>query len=148
MEFNNVSKEYSDGGWNPGIFCGFLIDSEDHATHDLMENEPIAALIIDIDKPLHSKLAGSSLYKELVRELKLPNGWKLSNRIVDCKNENPWHPLIIYRNLSDFIGNTTTLEQQGEVFFEQMSELQNALINSRTFFAFCEEMQKSYEESL
>lgn len=148
LEFNNVSKEYSDGGWNPGIFCGFLIDSEDHGTHDLMGNEPIAALIIDIDEPLHSKLVSSSLYKELVCELMLPNGWKLSNRIVDNKNENLWHPLIIYQNLSDFIGNRTTLEQQSEMFFEQMSELQNALINSRTFFAFCEEMLKSYEESL
>ncbi|NOH31084.1 PD-(D/E)XK nuclease family protein [Vibrio mediterranei] len=149
LEFNNVSTEYpEEGGWNPGVFCGFLIDCEDHVTHDLMKKEPLAVLIIDVDKPLHSKLTSSSLYKELVRELTLPNGWKLSDRIVDSKNENPWHPLIVYRSLSGFIGNTTTLGQQAEVFFEQMSGLQNALINSRTFLAFCEEMQKSYEESL
>ncbi|WGW00168.1 hypothetical protein QF117_20165 [Vibrio sp. YMD68] len=148
LEFNNVTQEYDEGGWAPGLFCGFLIDSADHCVEDIMPNEPLAALIVDIDDPLHSKLNSRGLYEKLVNEICLPNGWKLSDRVTQNNNENPWHPLIIYRSLSDFIGHASTPEQQSETFFTQMKELQKALINTNSFVAFCKEMHHIYEESL
>ncbi|WP_330960563.1 PD-(D/E)XK nuclease family protein [Photobacterium sp. 53610] len=146
LEFNNVTQEYEEGGWNPGVFCGFLIEGEDHDMNDLMPNEPLAVLILDIDKPLHAVMKTSAHYKRLVNGLTPPIGWNLSDRITENKNGNPWHPLVFYRTLSDFIGNAVTLEQQSETFFKQMVELQQVLLNCDSFVTFCKEMHLRYEE--
>lgn len=148
LEFNNVAKEYEEGGWSPGIFCGFLIEGEDHGMNGLMPNEPLAVLIMDIDKPLHAVIETSAHYKTLVSGLTPPMGWYLSDRITENKNENPWHPLVFYRTLSDFIGNAVTLEQQSETFFKQMSELQQVLLNCDSFVLFCKEMHLRHEENV
>lgn len=141
-----VSLEYEEGGWNPGIFCGFLIEGEDHGMKDLMPNEPLAVLIMDIDKPLHAVMKTSAYYKTLVNEVTLPMGWYLSDQTTENQNVNPWHPLVFYRNLSDFISNAVTLEQQSETFFKQMGELQQVLLSCDSFVTFCKEMHLLYEE--
>lgn len=146
LEFNNVTKEYEEGGWTPGFFCGFAIDGYDHCINDLMPTEPLAVLIMDIDEPLHSAMNSNAHYKALVNELILPKGWHFNDRTTKNKNENPWHPLIIYRGLTDFIGNATTLEQQSNTFLQQMTELQQALLNCTSFVAFCKDMHRLYEE--
>ncbi|MGR5299223.1 hypothetical protein ACPV5U_27985 [Vibrio mediterranei] len=150
LEFNNVTKEYSDGGWNPGIFCGFLIDGEDHCVGDLLEehNEPLAVLIMDLDEPLHSILLSKGIFRKFVSEISLPTGWFLSDRTISNKTINSWHPLIIYRPLSGFIGSGTTVEQQSEEFFQQMAQLQQLLLDNDSFRAFCEEMHRLHEEQL
>lgn len=146
LEFNNVTQEYQEGGWNPGVFCGFLIDGKDHCMDDLMEDGPLAVLILDIDKSLHQEVKVSSHYKALVEKVVLPAGWHLSDRTTKSRKENPWHPLVFYRRLSDFIENAVTLEQQIEAFFSQMSELQQVLLDCDSFVLFCEEMHRRYEE--
>ncbi|MBJ7555098.1 PD-(D/E)XK nuclease family protein [Marinomonas spartinae] len=146
LEFNNVTEEYEEGGWAPGFFCGFVIDDEDHCINDLMSTEPLAVLIMDIDEPLHPAMNSNVYYKSLVNELILPKGWHFSDRTTKNKNENPWHPLIIYQGLTDFIGNATTLEQQSDIFFQQMTELQQALLNCASFVAFCKDMHRLYGE--
>ncbi|WP_435249981.1 hypothetical protein ACMAZD_25630 [Vibrio sp. nBUS_14] len=150
LEFNNVSKEYNDGGWNPGIFCGFLIDGEDHCLGFLLEehNEPLAVLLMDIDEHLHSKLQSEGLFKQFVDEIRLPKGWCLIDRTLSNETINSWHPLIIYRKLSDFIGSASTVDQQSETFFHQMAQLQQILLDSYSFRAFCKEMHRLYEEQL
>ncbi|WNJ98039.1 PD-(D/E)XK nuclease family protein [Vibrio ruber] len=148
LEFNTLSQEYDEGGWTPGIFCGFLIDSEDHGTEDLMPNGPLAMLILDIDEPLHTGIASNNHYQALVRELQgisLPKGWRLSDRIALDKTVNLWHPLMFYRDLSEFFAGKTTLEQQDATFFTQMADLQQVLLNCHSFIPFCEDMHRLYE---
>ncbi|EGR4110583.1 hypothetical protein DDN58_15960 [Vibrio cholerae] len=146
LEFNNVTQEYEEGGWTPGIFCGFLIDGDDHCMNDLMPNEPLAVLIVDIDEPLHAVLHANAHFKSLVNEIVLPNGWHSSVRTIE--NKNPWHPLIFYRNLSNFISGATTLEQQSDTFFQQMAELQQVLLNCDSFVTFCKDMHRLYGEQI
>lgn len=147
LEFNCVTPGNDEGGWLPGFFCGFLMDGSDHCVTDIMPDEPIAALIMDIDEPLHPLLLSKGLYQKLVSEISIPSGWKLSDRTTLNQSINPWHPLILYKKLSDFIGGATTIDQQSETFFSQMSVLQSSILNCDSFIAFNQEMHRLYEES-
>lgn len=102
---------------------------------------------MDIDEPLHPQLLSKGLYQKLVSEISIPSDWKLSDRTTLNQSINLWHPLILYKKLSDFIGSATTIDQQSETFFSQMSVLQSSILNCDSFIAFNQEMHRLYEES-
>lgn len=144
LEFSSINSPNDESGWIPGIFCGFIIDGYDHQVDDLLESGPVAALILSVNKSVQSKVKSDGYYDHLVRDIKatLPANWKLSDRTESKHKLNPWHPLIIYRDLTSFIQGAQTLDQQQEVFVAEMMQLQNLFITNEAFIGFCEEMQR------
>lgn len=148
LEFASGDEENDVSGWQPGIFCGFLIDAYDHNIYDIMKKGPIAALIISVDKPLHKAVSPCEHYQQLINSLELPSGWKFSDRNsikTDSKMANPWHPLFIYRDAECLFEGSNTFEQQNQIFAEQMVELQRTLLSNDSFVAFCHEMQRLHK---
>lgn len=144
LEFSSLNADNDESSWNPGLFCGFLIDGADHVAKDLLKNGPIAVFMISVNKNTQPKLKRNGAYDRLVAELSLtlPTGWLVSDRTVRGHKFNPWHPLIIYRSLADFMSGADTLEQQSATYFEQMSELQSVFTASTSFVDFCDELRR------
>ncbi|TVL33703.1 PD-(D/E)XK nuclease family protein [Shewanella algae] len=148
LEFSYTDPDSEESGWTPGAFCGFVIDGNDHQVHDLLLDGPIAVCIISVNPKLQPQFKSKGCYDVLVSELKdsLPEGWILSDRTKAGKKLNPWHPLIIYRSLTSFLGGVSTLDQQTATFLAQMSVLQNILLSSKAFADFCIEMRRLSKE--
>lgn len=143
LEFSTIDNENDESGWQPALFCGFVIDGDDHIIKDLMKNGPIAAVILSVNKKTQPKLKNNGCYERLVTALeeKLPIGWKLSDRTTRGKNYNQWHPLIIFCTLTDFIADATTLDLQTERFKQQQSKIQRLFLDLVEFTEFCREMK-------
>ncbi len=148
LEFSSINAGNDESGWIPGIFCGFIIDGYDHQVEDLVKNGPIASLVLSVNKSIQSSLKSQGHYDLLVNEIKakLPTDWKLSDRTIAGLKLNPWHPLIVYRELTSFIQDAQTLEEQTEVYFTQMAMLQSIFLESDAFNSFCTEMQRLSSE--
>ena len=142
LEFSSVNTLNDESGWIPGVFCGFIINGDDHLVHDLLKNGPIAAMVLSVNKPLQSKLKSNGYYDLMVKELreKLPSDWELSDRTESGNKLNSWHPLVIYKKLSSFFEGTQNLDQQTEMFIKEMQALQKLLVESDTFGSFYREM--------
>ena len=144
LEFASTIGDNNESGWLPGVFCGFMVDSHDHITDDLLEHGPVAIFILSVDKSIQHRLKLSGCYDRLVEEISvaLPEGWQLSDRTTMGHRYNAWHPVMIYRNLTNFLAGANTADQQTSVYFEQMSELQKLFLDSSAFSEFCREIQK------
>lgn len=125
--------------WKPGLFYGFVVDGSDHLINDLLENGPIAAVILSINNKRYPHLKDNGYYDQWVQELRerAPHGWHISDRTEHSNRVNKWHPLVIYKNLSDFIGDANTLDEQQQTYFDQMAEMQNLFKSSVSFQLFC-----------
>lgn len=144
LEFSAINDENNEKGWVPGIFSGFVIDADDHQIPDLLEQGPIAALVMSLNKKAQSKLKRTKTYRGFVEAFNahLPDGWLLSDRTIIGKKYNPWHPLIVYKPLSALIKNVTTIDKQTSRFVEQLSELQSLLLSTEEFKDLCQELQQ------
>ncbi|MEZ8407046.1 PD-(D/E)XK nuclease family protein [Vibrio splendidus] len=142
LEFSSVNRINDQSGWIPGVFCGFIINGDDHLVHDLLKSGPIAAMVLSVNKTLQSKLKSNGYYDLMVKELreKLPSDWELSDRTESGNKLNSWHPLVIYKKLSSFVEGTQNLDQQTEMFIKEMQALQKLLVESDTFGGFYREM--------
>lgn len=150
LEFSSLADLNEEKAWQPALFCGFIVDGADHQIHDLLSTAPIAAVVLSVNKKLQSKVKEHGYYDQLVADISstLPKGWRLSDRTALGNKANKWHPLIIYRDLTEFIATASTFEQQQETFFNQMAAIQRLFIDSKSFTAFCCEMQKWNREDV
>ncbi|KPN78245.1 hypothetical protein AEA42_04210 [Shewanella sp. Sh95] len=144
LEFSYTNPDNNESGWIPGVFCGFVVDGDDHLVHDLLTDGPIAAVIISVNSKLQPLLKSNGCYDQLLDELKetLTNGWSFSDRTRIGKKFNSWHPLIIYKGLASFLGDASTLDTQTACYFDQMSFIQTLLVGSKSFANFCVEMRR------
>ncbi|PMG50704.1 PD-(D/E)XK nuclease family protein [Shewanella sp. 10N.286.52.B9] len=129
--------------WKPGLFFGFVVDGSDHFINDLLDDGPIAAVILSINEKRYPRLKDNGHYEQWIQELRanMPNGWHISDRTESTNRINKWHPLIIYKNLSDFIGDANTLDKQQQTYSNQMFEIQNLFKSSAQFQLFCDHMR-------
>lgn len=131
--------------WEPGVFCGFMKDPADHVLHDLLEQGPIAVMIISLDRSLHYGIGQNLCYQQLVSALAkvLPSGWEISDR-TQYAGYNSWHPLVIYAELPPLLQGCKTAELQEIRVIEQLDKLQHLLISLPEFEAFCIDMRNRY----
>ncbi|MGI2227361.1 PD-(D/E)XK nuclease family protein [Shewanella sp. AC91-MNA-CIBAN-0169] len=150
LEFSSLADFNDEKAWQPALFCGFIVDGADHQIHDLLNTAPIAAVVLSVNKKLQPKVKVHGYYDQLVLDIssKLPKEWRLSDRTTLGNKANKWHPLIIYRDLTEFIASASTFEQQQETFFNQMAAIQRLFIDSESFTVFCGEMQKWNREDV
>ncbi|MFP8846131.1 hypothetical protein ACLILW_20985 [Shewanella baltica] len=150
LEFSSLADFNDEKAWQPALFCGFIVDGADHQIHDLLNTTPIAAVVLSVNEKLQPKVKVHGYYDQLVLDIssKLPKEWRLSDRTTLGNKANKWHPLIIYRDLTEFIASASTFEQQQETFFNQMAAIQRLFIDSESFTVFCGEMQKWNREDV
>lgn len=150
LEFSSLADFNDEKAWQPALFCGFIVDGADHQIHDLLNTTPIAAVVLSVNKKLQPKVKVHGYYDQLVLDIssKLPKEWRLSDRTTLGNKANKSHPLIIYRDLTEFIASASTFEQQQETFFNQMAAIQRLFIDSESFTVFCGEMQKWNREDV
>lgn len=135
--------------WRPGIFVGFLIDGEDHATTPILgDRSPDLSIILDFDKDLHGIYTINEIYKSLVSELsikikELDNGFELYNHFEDeeVEEKNLWHPIHIRKPMLEVFKGTTTAEEQEEKFIEHVNMILPIVIDSLNFQA----LRKQFE---
>ncbi|MFA0356845.1 PD-(D/E)XK nuclease family protein [Vibrio breoganii] len=143
LNFSTVNKD-DEAGWEPALFFGFIIDGSDHLVDDLLENGPIAAVVLSLAENLQVSIKQDGYYDRLIEELrpKVPVGWKLSDRTEHGKMANKWHPLIIFKDLSEFFADAKTVSSQYTTYTDQMSAMQTLLQGCESFQVFCNEMRK------
>ncbi|PMG86418.1 hypothetical protein BCU83_04195 [Vibrio breoganii] len=150
IEFITSTSLSEEAAWAPAIFCGFIKDGSDHLVEELMPRGPIAALVMSISSSLHKQvrheLSYSSLVEELSSKLRNQSLWKLSDRTKE-KEYNPWHPLIIYCDVSKLYENTNSTIEQEQIFEEHMDQLQRWLVECPSFESFCKAMKTKSEIS-
>ncbi|QYJ99357.1 PD-(D/E)XK nuclease family protein [Shewanella alkalitolerans] len=147
LEFCSNSTENDEVGWKPALFCGFMIDGEDHRASDLLTDGPIATVILSVNKKLQSKLKTGGHYDRFVKDLQkeLPNSWQVSDRTTKGQRANPWHPLIVYCSLSHFMKGANIFEEQDAAYFNQMVALQRLFLRISSFGDFCMEMKRQHD---
>ncbi|RKF22274.1 hypothetical protein DBZ36_01100 [Alginatibacterium sediminis] len=142
LTFSSFVKD-NPPAWKPGLFFGFVMDGSDHLIEDLLKEGPIAAVVLSINQKHFLSLKDKGYYDRFVAHLRkqIPKGWHISDRTEKGNRINKWHPLIIYRNLSEFIGDANTLDKQQQTYFRQMSEMQELILGCDSFQSFCNELQ-------
>ncbi|WP_421851585.1 hypothetical protein [Marinomonas sp.] len=127
--------------WRPGVFSGFLLDGWDHMVDDLLDNGPIASLILSFGKAHHSISKTSPIYKQLINELQssteLRSLWTVHDRSQRVEF-NHWHPLVISANLVELFESCNSIDTQIQRYNEEMKKLQQVLISCTAFTQLCE----------
>lgn len=132
--------------WLPGIFCGVLLDGEDHGVTKLLNNQLNLCLIFDFNKDGQCFIQKSTNYQKLRGELKQLSESTLSDwRFIDSEIEpeaklNKWHPMMFIRPMLEVFELTTTHDEQVEKVFSVFEEIQKALINETSFNLLVEEL--------
>lgn len=145
LEFNTLN----DAGkpkWEPGLFCGFMVDHSDHVIPDLMKKGLICAVVLDLNKWAQKKYQENEDYKNLVIELtaylaKYHPDWQVSDRHAPGVPLNKWHPLLITKTIECMFEHAHTNEEQEAAFFTQVSDIQKALLCCPSFIKLKDELR-------
>lgn len=137
IEFNRLDN-HQKPKWEPGIFCGFILDHVDHQIPDLMSSGLICSVILDLNQWAQKHYRSNNLYTNLVLELtdyiaiNYPD-WQVSNRHDFGRQLNGWHPLFVTKTIEDMFEHAHTNEEQEAAFFQQISAIQQALLACPAF---------------
>jgi hypothetical protein len=136
--------EIDECSWSPGIFIGFLQDGFDHVAEDLLENGPVAIVILSFGKAHHSVYTTSPIYKHLLEELQAQsehlNGWEIHDR-SQLSDYNFWHPLMITYQLDTLFHSCKSIDAQENRFIDEVSNLQKVLMSCSSFKLLCESLK-------
>lgn len=138
IEFN-TSDSSQNPTWEPGVFCGFMVDDSDHQIQDLMGKGLLGAVVLDLSEEAQTKIDDllCDIYNDFVTELtnkiiEYNAGWEVSNR-RDPLVHNPWHPLFITKTIESMFDEAHTTDDQESKFFSQISDLQKVLLSCSSF---------------
>jgi hypothetical protein len=148
LEFCKVSPS-GKRQWLPGIFCGFLLNGDDHLANDLLSDGLKISIIIDFNEKGQKFYPENETYKLFLLELNdLINkheGWKLSDRTTENNvSLNKWHPLILVKSMADLFEGKNKLDEQITAFHQEISTVQNLLLEAPSFQQFIDELTASY----
>lgn len=143
----NPNKEMK---WSPGIFCGFILDGKDHNFDLVMGKRLHVAVVLDLNKLAQEVVRKSEHFRLFRQELKSKifavndsfqsnqtsdEGWTfVDNNEKNSNNGINWyHPLAIIQPMDCFFERLNTSEEQLAYFIEQVSRVQQAILECSNF---------------
>ncbi|MBM7070597.1 PD-(D/E)XK nuclease family protein [Shewanella sp. 202IG2-18] len=141
--------------WSPGIFCGFIVDGNDHRVCSIIEDEPLTTLIIEFNDDAQEKLGISAkgisnpeLHNQLVSDIKSmllvkDFGWQVIDTLQHKTIKfNKWRPVMLMCPTSKFFDDCTSADDQRINFYKQFNELSKAIYELESFKTICEQLQE------
>jgi hypothetical protein len=136
--------------WSPGIFCGFILDGKDHSFDFVMGTRLHVAVVLDLNKSAQEVTRKSEHFRLFTQELKdrisamtesnpsdqtSSECWTvIDNNQSNTRNGINWyHPLAIIQPMDHFFEKLHTSEEQLSHFIEQISHLQQVILDCPNF---------------
>ena len=135
---NALSKPDKGQSWEPGVFCGFVLDGGDHKVSGYMK-EPVAVLFVSFSMRAQRLMRDepallASLEEEVKRQQHGKDEWEGYGGI-----ENEWHPICVMKPMSKLFeaihgaSKEVIFAEQVNVFQRAMSDLQTVLVECSAF---------------
>lgn len=148
--------------WSPGIFCGFILDGKDHSFDFVMGARLHVGVVLDLNKSAQELVRKSDYFRlfrqELSREVFAINESYHRDKASDERltfvdnNEsninngiNWYHPLAIIQPMDRFFEKWYTSEEQLGYFIEQVSRIQQAILECSNFEKLLAELEHQYQ---
>lgn len=146
IEFRPIENG-SARGWFPGIFHGVIFDGSDHHFNEDMGNRLHVAVVFDFDRRTHQLLRKSDTFRcfslDFCQRIAALNAdWKVINKPQQSgiQNINWYHPLALIQPMEQFFAGLHNAEDQLAHFVQQMSRVQQVIVESTDFASLVAEM--------
>lgn len=126
-EWGRIGRQLLKGGWDPGIFVGFMLNGSDHKVKPLVSNSPDCSIIIDIDykRSYDKSYVDYESYQKMVKDLEeafRDSMWDFHNHQEEHENPNLWHPIHIRIPMVELFRGTRSSAEQDECYRKAVSE--------------------------